>query len=347
LRAGVILKIRANTSRTRASVAALFVIVMIATGFAMAAAPSAARAESLAGTVIFNTANLRYDMDGGTRSVTSNTVTLIVAERLDTRLVREGQGVITVASPPALPTIIPFVLTNADNGTESFVLATSISSPAMTLRTLAIDADGNGRYDPAIDLPPVDATVPALAPGQSITVFAVLVGTAEQSVADATLTMTARALTGSGVPGSGYAGRGDGGGDAVVGPTGATASVVVPLASARGGPALIKSQSVRAADGSQNAVRDSVITYTLEARFTDAVTGARIADPIPAGTVFVPGSLTLDGALLSDAADGDAGRFDATGGAPADGAQGPGIAVALGQVAAASVHTVQFKAKIQ
>jgi len=109
---------------------------------------------------------------------------------------------------------------------------------------------------------------------------------------------------------------------------------------------------VRAADGSQNAVRDSVITYTLEARFTAAVTGARIADPIPAGTVFVPGSLTLDGAPLSDAADGDAGRFDATGtaqtgGAQTGGTQGPGIAVALGQVAAASVHTVQFKAKIQ
>ena len=90
-------------------------------------------------------------------------------------------------------------------------------------------------------------------------------------------------------------------------------------------------------------MRDSVITYTLEARFTDAVSGARIADPIPAGTAFVPGSLTLDGAPLSDAADDDAGRFDAAGGT----AQGPGIAVALGQVAAASVHVVQFKAKIQ
>ena len=104
---------------------------------------------------------------------------------------------------------------------------------------------------------------------------------------------------------------------------------------------LLKSQSVRAADGSQTAVRDAVITYTLEARFTDAVTGARIADPIPVGTVFVPGSLTLDGAPLSDGADDDAGRFDPSS------AQGAGVTVALGRVAAGSSHTVQFKAKIQ
>ncbi len=107
-----------------------------------------------------------------------------------------------------------------------------------------------------------------------------------------------------------------------------------------------KSQSVRAADGSQNAVRDAVITYTLEARFSDAVTGARIVDPIPDGTVFVPGSLMLDGAALTDGADGDAGRFEAPG-TQAGTTQRGGIAVALGQVAAASVHTVQFKTKIQ
>ena len=170
--------------------------------------------------------------------------------------------------------------------------------------------------------------MPPIAPGRSITVFAILAGTAEKPAADATLTVTARALTGSGAPGTAYAGLGDGGGDAVVGPTGAIASVVVPLTSAIAGPALVKSQSVRATDGSQNAVRDSVITYTLEARFTDAVSGARIADAIPAGTVFVPGSLMLDGAPLSDGADDDAGRFDAPGGT----AQGPSIAVALGQI---------------
>ncbi|SFN96826.1 hypothetical protein [Sphingomonas sp. OK281] len=308
--------------------------------------PVCAHAETLAGTPIVNTAALRYDRDGTSQSIASNTVTLTVAERLDVRLVREGQGAVVVARSSGQPTIVRLTLTNADNGSESFALDASISSPTITLLGLAVDGNGDGRYDPATDTAPVDGRTPVLAPGQSITLFAILLATPNTGPDTGTgtsagLTVTARSVTGSGKPGAGYDGMGDGGGDAVVGPTGAIANVVVPLTTGLAGPALIKSQSVRAADGSQNAVRDAVITYTLEARFTDAVTGARIADPIPEGTVFVPGSLTLDGAPLSDAADSDAGRLDASGQGAA------GIAVALGQVAAASVHTVQFKAKIQ
>jgi uncharacterized repeat protein (TIGR01451 family) len=307
-------------------------------------------AETPAGTPIVNTAALRYDAVGETQAIASNTVTLIVAERLDVALVRDGQGAIVVMPRP---TIVPLTLTNRNNGAESFAIAASVIPGAVTLKALVVDADGDGLYDPTKDLTPVNALTPVLTPvltpGQSIKLFAVLVTSGDPAPAGgaaATLTITARSTTGSGAPGSGYAGRGDDGGDAVVGPTGAAASVVVPLTTASAGPTLFKTQSVRAADGSQSAVRDSVITYTLEVRFADAVTGARIVDPIPAGTVFVAGSLTLDGAPLSDAQDGDAGRFDATG-VQGSSAQGPAIAVALGQVGAAAVHTVQFKTKIQ
>jgi uncharacterized repeat protein (TIGR01451 family) len=291
-----------------------------------------------AGTPIVNTAGLRYDADGTAQSTSSNTVTIIVAERLDVALVRDGQGAIVVT---AQPVAIPFTLTNLDNGAESFVLAASVSPGAAVLRTLVIDTDGDGLYDPAKDVTPVDGKTPLLTPGQSIKLLAILVATPDGGATNAVLTVTARSTTGSGATGNVYPSAGDGGGDAVVGPTGALATVSVPLGTALAGPVLLKSQSVRAADGSQTAVRDAVITYTLEARFTDAVTGARIADPIPVGTVFVPGSLSLDGAPLSDGADDDAGRFD-----PST-AQGAGVTVALGRVAAGSSHTVQFKAKIQ
>ncbi|RZL51999.1 MAG: hypothetical protein EOP65_16435 [Sphingomonas sp.] len=291
-----------------------------------------------AGTPIVNTAGLRYDADGTAQSTSSNTVTIIVAERLDVALVRDGRGAVVVT---AQPVAIPFTLTNLDNGAESFVLAASVSPGTAVLRTLVIDTDGDGLYDPAKDVAPVDGKTPLLTPGQSIKLLAILVATPDGGATNAVLTVTARSTTGSGATGNVYPSAGDGGGDAVVGPTGALATVSVPLGTALAGPVLLKSQSVRAADGSQTAVRDAVITYTLEARFTDAVTGARIADPIPLGTVFVPGSLTLDGAPLSDGADDDAGRFD-----PST-AQGAGVTVALGRVAAGSSHTVQFKAKIQ
>ncbi|WP_133020178.1 hypothetical protein [Sphingomonas sp. PP-CE-1A-559] len=291
-----------------------------------------------AGTPIVNTAGLRYDADGTAQSTSSNTVTIIVAERLDVALVRDGRGAVVVT---AQPVAIPFTLTNLDNGAESFVLAASVSPGAAVLRTLVIDTDGDGLYDPAKDVAPVDGKTPLLTPGQSIKLLAILVATPEGGATNAVLTVTARSTTGSGATGNVYPSAGDGGGDAVVGPTGALATVSVPLGTALAGPVLLKSQSVRAADGSQTAVRDAVITYTLEARFTDAVTGARIADPIPVGTVFVLGSLSLDGAPLSDGADDDAGRFDPSA------AQGAGVTVALGRVAAGSSHTVQFKAKIQ
>lgn len=291
-----------------------------------------------AGTPIVNTAGLRYDVDGTAQSTSSNTVTIIVAERLDVALVRDGQGAIVVS---AQPVAIPLTLTNLDNGAESFVLAASVSPGMATLRALVIDTDGDGLYDPAKDVAPVDGKTPLLSPGQSLKLLAILVATPDGGATNAVLTVTARSTTGSGATGNVYPSAGDGGGDAVVGPTGALATVSVPLGTALAGPVLLKSQSVRAADGSQTAVRDAVITYTLEARFTDAVSGARIADPIPVGTVFVPGSLTLDGAPLSDGADDDAGRFDPSS------AQGAGVTVALGRVAAGSSHTVQFKAKIQ
>ena len=299
-----------------------------------------------AGTPIINTAGLRYDLDGSSQSTVSNTVTIIVAERLDVALVRDDHNAVVVTTAP---TVVPLTLTNLDNGNESFTVAATVAPGQIALQSLVIDTDDDGLYDPARDLPPVEGRTPVLAPGQLIKLLAILAttSTAPSTVpATTTLTVTARSTTGSGTAGETYAHAGDGGGDAVVGPTGASASVAIPVGTGPAGPSLFKSQSVRAADGSQNAVRDSVITYTLEARFTDAVSGARIADPIPAGTVFVPGSLTLDGAPLSDGADDDAGRFDGTG-AQGGSSQGPGIAVVLGRVAAASVHTVQFKAKIQ
>ena len=302
--------------------------------------PGSARAETVAGTPIVNTAGLRYELNGAATSITSNTVTLIVAERLDVRLVRDGEGAIVVAPTSApRPTVVPLTLTNVDNGTEAFALTATMSAGTIVVRSIVIDANGDGLYDPAADLALASDTTPPLAPGQSIKLLAIVAAN-DATAANATLTVTARSTTGSGAKGATYDGKGDGNSDAVVGPTGATASVTVPLTTSLAGPALIKSQSVRAADGSQNAVRDAVITYTLQARFTDAVAGARIADPIPDGTVFVPGSLSLDGVALTDTADGDAGSFDGA-------LQGARIAVSLGQVAAASVHTVQFKAKIQ
>lgn len=99
--------------------------------------------------------------------------------------------------------------------------------------------------------------------------------------------------------------------------------------------ALVKTQSVRAPDGSARAVSGAVVTYTLAARLPAGAEGARIDDPVPAGASYVPGSLRLDGTPLTDAADDDAGRFD-----------GAAVAVALDPGAAARARTVTFQVRL-
>ncbi|TXC72265.1 hypothetical protein FSB78_15910 [Sphingomonas ginsenosidivorax] len=285
-----------------------------------------ARAQTRAGTPIVNTAGLTYETGGETRALQSNTVTMLVAERLDVRLVRESDGPVALDGTVAA---IPFILTNADNGREAFVVTASLATGGRT-PLLAIDSDGDGQYDATRDAEVVEGTTPVLEPGATLRLFALV---ADGSASDA-LVVTARATTGSGTAGRAFDGQGDGGGDAVVGPTGAAASVTVPLRTAGADPVLVKTQSV--ADAAGGARRGSVITYTLEARFPGGARDAVIADRIPAGTTFVPGSLRVDNAVLTDAADADSGRFD-----------GEGVAVALGDVGAASIHVVEFKTQIQ
>ena len=291
-----------------------------ATTVAVAAGPAFATDP---GTHIDNIAALRFTAGGVDQNVQSNTATIVVAERLDLTLVRTGSG--AVARDPQ--TTIAATLTNTGSGHEAFAVA------ATTGAIVAIDVDGNGRYDPARDTLLANGQTPMLAPGASI---ALVVVADTSAPGTASLTIGAKALTASGAPGTVAAGAGDGGGDAVVGTTGAAATVAVGIVDVNAPPTLTKSQAIHAADGSDKPVSGAVVTYTLDAVFPAPSTGVRIADPVPVGTRYVAGSLTLDGAALSDAADADAGQADGT-----------TIAVTLGTVPAAATHRIQFQVQIQ
>lgn len=289
-------------------------------------------AETSAGDHIINIASLTARQEGRVIGARSNAVDLVTAERLDLTL-------ILVANQGG-PAVV--VLTNSGNGIERFTIGATVTNADVTVRGIAIDRDGDGRYDPAVDVLLTGPT-PPLAPGAALRLLVLLDSPVP---ATTSLTITAAAVTASGTPGTIAPGAGDGGGDAVVGPTGARASVTLDalspspgggsIGAGTGGASLAKSQAVRAPDGSATAVRDAIVTYTLVARFTAAATAARVDDPIPAGTAYVPGSLSLDGGALSDVADGDAGTGDAR-----------AIGVALGDVAGGTVRTIQFQVRIQ
>lgn len=306
--------------------------VVAACLIAIPSANAQASNQALAGTLVPNTAQVAFDIDGSHTTGSSNTATVEVAEILNVTLTATATNLTIV--PNAL-TAIPFTLTNTGNGTEAFQLSASFSDG--TVEGFAIDTDGDGLYDPTRDtLLGPDGITPPVAPGKSLKLL-VLIRSRTGNVTD--LTITAKAVVGNGRTGLVIQNANGKGYDAVVGNTGATASLQFNAApSAPVEAVLEKSQSVLAPDGSSNPIYEAVITYSLVARFTAAGTAsdATISDAIPTGTKYVPGSITLDGTALSDAADSDAGTFDGT-----------AVHVALGNVPSPSVHTVQFKVSIK
>ncbi|MFV0622447.1 hypothetical protein ACBY01_00355 [Sphingomonas sp. ac-8] len=306
------------------------------TGLALALLPApSARAQTAAGTSIRNTASASFRVGDGETTARSNENVLVVAERLDVALAFEG-------APPPAPAAnqtaaVPVLLTNGGNGGESFLLDASVpTANAATVQAIAVDRDADGRYDPLVDSPLDGARTPALPPGAGVRLFVLLTGT-DAAPAELALTVTARAATGSGAAGTVFAGGGDGGGDAVTGTTGAAATIQAALVAEPADlPTLVKTQTVAGPDGGTTPQPDAVVTYTLAARFPAATTAARIDDPLPEGTRYVAGSLRLDGAALSDAADGDAGSADGT-----------AIRVLLGDVPASALRTVQFQVTLQ
>lgn len=308
----------------------------------LASAPAQA-ARTPAGTVINNNATATYDLPGGGQNaVTSNTVSLTVDELLDVAVAWTDGGDVGVA-PAAVNQVLTYRVTNAGNGGEAFRLTARDNAggddfdPDTT--SIVIDANGNGTYDPGLDTVYVaGGNEPVLAPDQSIVVF--VLSSIPAGAADAQrgrVDLIATAVTGSGTPGTSFAGQGQGGGDAVVGATGAKAEDDGYYRVAAANVAFVKSAVVADPFGGTTRVPGAIITYRLVATVTGSgsLANLRIADAIPAGSTYRPGTLTLEGGPLSDAADGDAGEFT-----------GAGIAVRLGTVPGGGNRTVTFQVAI-
>lgn len=299
----------------------------------LAATTTPALAQQRAGTPIVNIATVEADMDSGRTRIASNPVALRIDEVLGITLQASARAV----AAEGVASAAPFVLTNAGNGSERFVLAATLEGVAGTVRGFAVDTNGNGVFDTGDVLLEGNFT-PALAPGQTVRLLALLEPIA-MVPATAALSIFARAATGSGAPGTTYAGRGDQSSEAIVGATTAEATIRFSLAPGAAPEAtLVKSQSLWSPGATMSVMRGAIITYSLTANFNGGgvARGATVVDQIPEGTDFIPGSLTLDGVALSDTADGDAGSFDGT-----------RIAVTLGDVAAPQTRTIQFKVTIE
>lgn len=75
-----------------------------------------------------------------------------------------------------------------------------------------------------------------------------------------------------------------------MGLTRASASAQAALITSAAVPELVKTQAIAGPNGEPGAVPGAIITYTLTARYSGTLpaAGARISDPIPQGTSYVP-----------------------------------------------------------
>lgn len=329
--------------RTNAQLAMRLTSFVVASAVVVFAPDAAQAAGTVAGTTISNTATATYTAPGGgTTSVPSNKVDLLVDELLNVTVASADPGDVA-AQPGTTNNPLSFTVTNTGNGSEAFRLTPTNAIGGdnfdPTTTSLVIDTNGNGVYDPGVDAVYTPGTNdPVLAPDASVKVFVLstIPGTATDGQRGQT-NLTATAVTGSGPPGTQFPGAGTGGGTAVVGSTTASSTdkgfYVVQAATV----AFTKSATVQDPFGGTKMVPGSIITYTLQAVVSGSGTmnNLAVSDPIPASTTYVPGSITVQGTGVTDATDSDAGQF------------GSGqISATLGNVPGGQTKTVTFKVKV-
>lgn len=316
-------------------------ISTLALAVALALPMQAEAAGTRAGSTISNTASASYDAGGGTQTIDSNKVDLRVDELLDV-VVDSSDAADVPTTPGATAQLLTYSLTNTGNGQESFALSTIANGGGddydPTVTQIYID-NGDGVFDASTDTLYTPGTNdPTLNPDQSIKIF--VLATTPAGVSDGnrgTVSLVAAAKTGTGAPGTSFPGQGEGGGDAVVGSTGADSQDQGAFVVSAATVTLVKSAVIADPFGGSEPVPGATITYTIVATVAGSgtVSGLAVTDNIPADTSYVAGSITLGAAALTDAADTDAGDYNGT-----------RINVALGTVAGGQTRTVTFKTKI-
>ena len=317
-----------QTASIRIAAASLALVTLLSAGTAHATGVAA-------GSLIKNTASASYDTGGATSSVDSNTVTVTVDEVLDVAVVSQDAAPVPVSSSAS---VLEFLVTNTGNGPEAYKLTTNPivtgNQFTATVVGIAIDTNKNGTYDEGIDqiLGAAEAS-PSIAADKALTVFVLVQSGNAPNGQTSQVNLLAQAVTGTGSPGTAFMGKGQGGGDAVVGATGAddddNGALIARLATV----SLAKTATVLDQYGGSQAIPGATITYSLVATIggSGTIDDLRISDIIPANTAYKLSSLTLDGTILSDAEDADAGKGSAA-----------GIDVLIGTSSGGSTHTVTF-----
>ena len=314
-------------------------LLIFSTGTAIAAGTAV-------GTPIVNSATVDFNLSGTPLSITSNTTLITVDERLDVVVTLQSGQVLVSAND--VNQALLFTVTNTGNGSEDILLAMNSTiagddfDPTPAVPDIYFDTDGSGDLsvgdvpcNPGVNYPNLaaDASVDILIANDIPGI--VVNGNIGRSE------LVASAATGTGAPGTVYNLQGDGGTDAVVGSTGATDLQVGEYLVSNVLISVIKAQVVADPFGGAQPIPGATLTYTVtvEVQSAGVATASVLRDPIPAFSTFVPDSITLNGAPMTDAIDADAGEHDS--------AAVPTVVVRLGDLTLVDgIQTIVFQATI-
>lgn len=308
-----------------------------------------------AGTIISNVATVSYSLDGAHQPLlTSAPATIKVDELIQPVLTWQDAAPVAV-NIPGTNDALTFLLTNTGNGQEAFGLTRTngpLPLPAGNFTPLNGTTGSiyleNGMQPgfqasgPNADIAYVSGVNdPSLAPdaGQLIYVISDTPNVAANIQGEVLLAAAALTAGAAGAaPGTSLAGLGQGGGFAVVGASSAQANAKGSYVTNGLGLTVNKTvASIVDPNGTAVLMPGAVMTYQIAVVLTGAGTAANlvIADPLPAEITYVPGSISVDGAARTDAADADSAQFAAN-----------TISVSLGNVASPANIVITFRATI-
>ena len=317
-----------------------------AAGLLLAVAAPTWAAGTAVGTPIENTATVDFSLAGTPLTISSNTTTIVVAERLDVVVTLQSGQVLVSAND--VNQALLFTVTNTGNGSEVIVLALDSViagddfDPVPAVPDIYFDTDASGDLSPADVAYNPGVNDPNLAADASIDVL--IVNDIPGAVVNGEMgrsELTASAATGTGAPGTVFAGQGDGLTDAVVGTTGGDDVQVGEYLVADILINVVKAQLIADPFGGTEPIPGATLTYTISVDVASAgvATASVVRDPIPLFSTFVPGSILLNGTPMTDAIDADAGELDT--------AVVPTVVVRLGDLTLADgIQVVVFEVTI-
>jgi uncharacterized repeat protein (TIGR01451 family) len=299
-----------------------------------------------AGTVIDNVAIVAFDIGGVNSTQNSNTVTLTVLERLDVVVTLQSPQV-PVASGQANRSLL-FTVTNTGNGNDEIELSIDSTlagddfDPLPATPAIYYDTDASGDFNAGDVAYVPGSNNPQLAADESVDML--LVNDMPPALTAGWLgrsQLTATSTTGTGSPGEMRTGQGDAGLDAVFGASGGTAAAFGEYRVDDVAVSVQKSVLVSDPFGGSEPTTGATLTYAVTVTVTNGgtATASVFSDPIPQFSTYVAGSLSLNGANLTDAIDADVGEFDTSG--------QPAVVVRLGDLTLADgIQTIEFQVTI-